>query len=269
MSSIEEHCERLGGLFENQRLRRLKIREELTAWIAAENPTSKCDKHQEEMTPHLEQSIIETDVESVRSIVWIECKQCRAARIAMEEGGRLHSRGVPKNMIHCSFKNFVPQNDLDQTSLAAAQDFACSQIGFLCMSGEFGNGKTHLAVSVLRQVGDGMMITNDKLMQRVSKRYDDHRERDVIEDCQSATLLIIDDVGMSRGGSDELPALHRILDHRYGEIMPTILTSNLPLDEFRNFIGPRMSDRLSEASFRVLKFTGPSKRPSRRVDYLK
>ena len=131
----------------------------------------------------------------------------------------------------------------------------------------FGTGKSHLSAAALRQIGGGWFVKQSSLLFALRATYRDKAARDPIERAQSARLLVLDDVGISSGGRDELPLLHEILDHRHGEKLPTIMTSNLPLEGLSAVIGDRMSDRLRESAFRVLNFTGTSNRRGARQRY--
>jgi DNA replication protein DnaC len=64
-----------------------------------------------------------------------------------------------------------------------------------------------------------------------------------------------------------LPALHDVLEHRYGHRLQTILTSNLDWQGIQNVFGPRMADRLTERAT-LLTFNGKSHRRRRRDAYL-
>lgn len=84
---------------------------------------------------------------------------------------------------------------------------------------------------------------------------------------KTVACLVLDEIGLSSGGRDELPLLHDILDHRHGNFLPTILTGNIELDTLRDVIGERMSDRLKESVFAILNFGGASHRSQARAGY--
>ena len=135
------------------------------------------------------------------------------------------------------------------------------------MLGGFGTGKSHLGAAALRKFGRGWFIKQSSLLFALRATYKDKAAFDPIERAQTARLLVLDDVGISSGGRDELPLLHEILDYRHGERLPTIITSNLPIEGLSSVIGERMADRLRESAFRVLKFSGASNRRDARQRY--
>ena len=59
-------------------------------------------------------------------------------------------------------------------------------------------------------------------------------------------LLIIDEVGVQFGTEAERTQLFGIIDERYREQRPSILLTNLGLDDSKSFIGARAYDRLRE-----------------------
>lgn len=191
------------------------------------------------------------------------CQRC------MDEAqtARLQGYGLPDNLIGATFENFIPDDAADAGHVDQVRAFCEIQRGFLIMLGGFGTGKSHLGAAALRQVGRGWFVKQSSLLLALRQTYRDKAAFDPIDRAQSARLFVLDDVGISSGGRDELPLLHEILDYRHGERLPTIITSNLPLEGLSAVIGERMADRLRESAFRVLKFSGASNRRDARQRY--
>jgi DNA replication protein DnaC len=76
-------------------------------------------------------------------------------------------------------------------------------------------------------------------------------------------LLILDEVGVQFGSDAEKLLLFDILNERYERRRPTILMSNLPLDEVSAYLGERVFDRLREDGGEFISFTWESYRKSR------
>jgi DNA replication protein DnaC len=157
----------------------------------------------------------------------------------------------------------------DQTNLLGVKDFIAKRKGFLILYGENkGNGKTHLAVSVMREIQLGRFVTHNQLLNLLRASYGKRNTSDdVIRSHQQSRLLILDELGLSAGGRDDLPMLHEILTYRYSEKLPTVITANLGLEQFKDVIGERMVDRLRESTFKMLRFTGESRRKEKRSEY--
>jgi DNA replication protein DnaC len=191
------------------------------------------------------------------------CTKC--TQIA--ENLELKKHGVPENLIHASFENFLPDGEVEADHVEVVKSFCAKWRGFLIMLGAFGTGKSHLAAAALRVRTNGWFVKHSSLLYALRETYRDKSAFDPIERGQSARLLVLDDVGLSAGGRDELPMLHEILDYRHCEQRPTIITSNLPFDNLAGVLGDRMGDRLRESCFRVLTFTGSSHRREARERY--
>ena len=67
-------------------------------------------------------------------------------------------------------------------------------------------------------------------------------------------LLILDEVGVQFGSDTEKLILFDVLNERYEKRKPTLLLSNLPAEEVREYLGKRVCDRLSEDGGEVVVF---------------
>jgi DNA replication protein DnaC len=136
------------------------------------------------------------------------------------------------------------------------------------MLGNRGTGKTHLSAGIVEHYRRGLMITQATLLYRLRESYGKNNSVNVIDLCQKAAVLVIDDIGLSAGGKDELPMLHEILSFRHSQFKPTVLTGNIKPSELPAVIGERMVDRLQQSLFcEPLIFAGTSNRPARRSAY--
>lgn len=181
--------------------------------------------------------------------------------------GRLKGYGVPDNLTHATFENFIPHDESEAGQFENVKSFCTIGRGFLILLGGYGTGKSHLAAAALRAFGKGWFVKQSSLLVALRQTYRDKAAFDPIERAKSARLFVLDDIGLSSGGRDELPLLHEILDYRHGERVATIITSNLDWDGLVSVIGERMADRLNESAFRVLKFNGSSNRKVARDRY--
>ena len=199
--------------------------------------------------------------------VYSPCSVCASEARAAAEAERLHEQGAPANLLHCTFENWQAEDEQSAAHLATVRDFAAKGRGFLVLLGNVGTGKTHLAVAVMRQSKRALFVTQAGLLRQLRESYRNRETDDPVEQCQRTRLLVIDDIGLSAGGRDEFPMLHEILDYRYREYLPTILTGNLSWDAVRDILGERLSDRLYESTHAILTFGGQSHRRERHKDY--
>lgn len=87
--------------------------------------------------------------------------------------------------------------------------------------------------------------------------------RELIETCQRVPFLVMDDIGV-RGATDAFRAyLHTIINYRVTNALPTVYTSNLPIEELARVFDERLYDRIRDQCA-VLHFEGKSKRGIRK-----
>lgn len=195
------------------------------------------------------------------------CELCVAAEHQQAENERLNRMGVPLNLCSATFENWTTDDERAEANLAKIREFVSVRRGFLVLLGELGSGKSHLAVAALRSFKSGSFLKQSELLRRLRQTYRDKAAIDPVDEAQSVSCFVLDEVGLSPGGRDELPLLHDVLDYRHGNQKPTILTGNLKFEELRAIIGDRMDDRLRESAFAVLNFGGNSHRREARERY--
>jgi DNA replication protein DnaC len=251
--------------------RHQKLAADLEAYLTAtpERRTEPCHEHPGYTCPiNRERTLYYSRLSQPSSgpphfhITYGECPLCVTER--------LHKSGVPASLLHCSLDNWAPSGDAEKQNAQIVRDYAGNPKGFLVMLGDVGTGKTHLAVGVMRAFRSSFrLVKQSTLLRMLRQTYRDDGAEDPISECQKTGLLVLDELGVSGGGRDEFPMLHELLDYRYSERKPTIITSNLAWEGLSQVLGERLVDRLKEATYRVLVFSGPSHRPERRADYLK
>lgn len=252
------------------------FRNRLELFAAGQPQTVACKKHPHRiLTLNLDASSRESQKKKEATgdeyfvLIYESCPECGLDAKSERESSWLQKIGVPENLITASFKTFRIERDEDRENMTGAKAFVEKAKGFLIMTGNFGDGKSMLAVAVLREFASGLYITHNDLLLELRRGYGNRNQKqDIIERAQAARCFVIDDFGLSMGGADELPMLQSILDHRYGEKLPTVITTNLPINQVYDVLGPRLADRLKQATYRILRFTGPSSRSTERGNYL-
>ena len=200
------------------------------------------------------------------------CKKCMASIFKEDRERRLRdiklritellaNRGVPRRYIDCTLDNFRAIDTPRKRALKIARGYAEKQIdtgGGLFLTGTNGAGKTHLAVAIMRE-----LILTDHLSCRFVKipelLFDirDHigrglSEKDIIDKYKDYDYLFLDELGVEKVSEWVLQDLYLILDGRSGALKPTIITSNLGLEEIEEHIGPRFVSRIVEMCKSVL-----------------
>ncbi|MCY1283278.1 DNA replication protein DnaC [compost metagenome] len=85
-------------------------------------------------------------------------------------------------------------------------------------------------------------------------------EASIMAELAKVDLLLIDELGAQGGTEFERQSLHQIIDTRYRNMLPTIITSNLPGGELSAYIGDRALDRLRENGGQAVAFDWESAR---------
>lgn len=97
---------------------------------------------------------------------------------------------------------------------------------------------------------------------RDSFRKDSERsEADIIRQYSKADLVVLDDLGAEKTSEFALQSLYIIIDKRYSEMCPTIITSNLTVDEIAEKVGDRIASRIA-GMCRVIELRGRDRRIS-------
>lgn len=88
------------------------------------------------------------------------------------------------------------------------------------------------------------------------------RTRDEIRKCQTVPFLVMDDIGV-RGATEAFRSyLHAIINYRTTNGLPTVYTSNLPIEDMAQVFDDRLYDRMRDQCA-DLHFEGESKRGRR------
>ena len=133
--------------------------------------------------------------------------------------------------------------------------------------GKPGTGKTHLAVGVALAIMErshtAVFTTTMKALRRIKETWgagSGESESEAIDTFVFPDLLILDEVGLQHGSDTERLLLFDILNSRYELRRPTLLLSNLTLEEVKAYLGERIFDRMREDGGRVIAFDWASHR---------
>jgi DNA replication protein DnaC len=242
--------------------------EEVQRFIAAQPQEIFCKNHPHVARPISLERTRRASAENHGELTarYEPCPLCAEERAEAEIRERLHRQGVPENLLNATLGNWTP-DAANAGHLGRVREFITRKRGFLILLGDVGTGKTHLAVGVMRHFQNAFFVKQNTLLRKLRETYRDRAAVDPVAQCQDTGLLVLDEMGLSSGGRDELPLLHEVLDYRHCERKPTILTGNLNWQGLTAIIGQRLSDRLKESAFRVLVFKGESKRRDAREQY--
>lgn len=118
----------------------------------------------------------------------------------------------------------------------------------LYIEGTNGTGKTHLAAAVaLQLIEQGIPVickTSSDLLMDIKKTFDTHEvsEAQILDAYKKVELLIIDDLGKEQCSDWSMSVLYSILNDRYEDMKPTIITTNYNTDDLIHALTPKGYD---------------------------
>lgn len=134
----------------------------------------------------------------------------------------------------------------------------------LVLAGDVGCGKTwhawHATLAALEAGWDGrvQVVTATDFRVRTTPRDDGQHHTRALE-MGAVDLLVLDDVGALRSTDWSLEVLYGVVDHRFEQLRPTVVTTNL--SDLTAELGPRIASRLARDVV-IVSLDGPDRRRS-------
>jgi DNA replication protein DnaC len=196
------------------------------------------------------------------------CPQCELERL-----------GALPDEAHASFGNFVAESPALRQHLEHCRAFAVAPKGVLLLLGNCGTGKTHLAISILRELlsqgKSGLCFIKHRHFLGQCRRallpvaFGQEPPESPLVRCQDASLLVYDELTAETDiGRPCEDVLLDLFEARIGHHKPSIITANIVPDELEAALGTRLHDRLRRAVYAVLEFGFESRRSNLNTDYL-
>lgn len=182
---------------------------------------------------------------------------CRQGQISRQVHRRLYALSNLAELSHLTFDRFKPRGrvglrpyeaDALEQAYNHSRQFAQALNGWLLLQGKNGCGKTHLAAAVANFAVDlgvpTLFITVPDLLDSLRFAYGEaageYEER--FEEVRTATLLVLDDFGTQNATPWAQEKLFQILNYRYINRLPTLVTTNLSLEDIESRIRSRLED---------------------------
>jgi DNA replication protein DnaC len=228
--------------------------------------------------------------------VYSGCEQCRKEKIEQSRKqqeelerqqknmrwlARIGDAGIPERFKTRTLETYVvdANNTKQQRIYDFCKDYAASFDGVrktgrsFLMLGTVGTGKTHLsigiALEVMKSSHSAVFTSASKIFRSIKDTYQKgshQKESEAMAVYTQCDLLIIDEVGVQRGSDFEKETFFDVINERYENMRPTIILSNLTIDEIKLFLGERVFDRLRENGGKAFLLDWPSHRAGAHYD---
>lgn len=192
---------------------------------------------------------------------------CRRRQVAAVARDRLFALSRLDELQSLTFDSFKPRgrqgigerqaNSL-QVAYNQARHHAENLKGWLFLQGGAGCGKTHLAAAAANFAVDlgvpTLFLTVPDLLDTLRAGYDnadttfEHR----FDEIRGAQLLVLDDFGTQNASGWAREKLFQIMNYRYINKLPTIVTTNMLLSEIDERIRSRLADPDLVTQVRIL-----------------
>lgn len=188
----------------------------------------------------------------------LEICSCRQAAVRAQLRKRLFRFSNLDELKHLTFDTFDPIGrhnlpEYQQESLKAVYEaskrYSHNLDGWFVVQGTFGCGKTHLAAAIANECASlgvpTLFLTVPDLLDslRFAFNSEDTTFEERFEQIRTAPLLILDDFGTQNATEWAQEKLFQILNYRYVNGLPLVVTTNLPFEQIEG----RMRSRLLEA----------------------
>lgn len=140
--------------------------------------------------------------------------------------------------------------------------------GSLILLGKTGSGKTHQAYGAIRRIAESgrppiawRSIGAADLYAQLRGRSGDEAQ-EIFDHYARLDLLLLDDLGACRDTPFTEEITYRLVNHRYQNNLPLIITSNLPPKALSEGVGERTASRLVGMATKVV-ISGDDRRRAR------
>ncbi|GBU21046.1 hypothetical protein R80B4_00935 [Fibrobacteres bacterium R8-0-B4] len=203
-------------------------------------------------------------------VVLSYCPKCEEEKMIAEaerEAARLQRRvlrGVPPHYHGADLRQF------DAAAVAPALKWAENPAGFLFIGGSVGTGKTHLACAVQKKLNaDGRksaLVFSSEMFLLLHRSFSKNKDGGLVEDevvdkyasKRGGDIAIFDDVGVHKVSDYTTEAWFKIIDRRYRNDSPTMITTNLTPKELAAAVGDHNSSRIMSGAW--VEFKGEDRR---------
>lgn len=190
-----------------------------------------------------------------------EAKFARQAEyIRREREAMYKSRNIEPEYWDKELKDFIPQTPEQEKALEAVKKMIADKSGKVILLGSNGVGKTFLGSMAVKALG-GKILSMYEITTMIRMSYSARAEKtelEIVQDLASIPMLVIDEMGRTKGSDAELNWLSYILDKRHTRDLPFMILTNTHLSRdcpkkgcdscFERFVNNDVLSRLRQNS---------------------
>lgn len=212
-----------------------------------------CDKHGKQLMKYI------TDIQCpiCHQLEIEQHKQKKSEKLFTNKYTLLLSQAnIPIRYRDSDFKTYIPNSEEQKKALMICQRYVSNldksiNIGKgLLFLGESGLGKTHLAISIIKELTKSHLITSLYLKHyELINNYNTYKN--YLNHISKIKLLVIDEAGIGDTSFNK-DITYQIIDKRYDEMKPTIIITNLEKEKFNDKCSLALKSRLAETTYKVI-----------------
>lgn len=183
--------------------------------------------------------------------------QCTRQDLKKEKLTQLQQYSNLGALSRLTFDNLIPAGRHSEATAQqyftqaykAAKDFATAPKGWLILVGPNGCGKTHLACAIANhRLGLGQpafYIGAADLLDHLRSAFSPNSDvayDELFERVKNTPLLVLDDLTMTVTTPWAKGKLEQLLDYRFNTCLPTVITTDVPIEELDENLGGRLTD---------------------------
>lgn len=160
---------------------------------------------------------------------------------------------VPVRFLSCRIDTWEPANGSPRVRALSYAATWPPPKPFLLLFGEKGTGKTHLAVGMLRAIFErhgmrGVFWPTVDLIDRYRAASNPDRATETVEaidaELRRTPVIVLDDYGAEKATEFAAERVFRLVDERYREMRPLIVTTNTYLPQMDSRVSSRLTSGL-------------------------
>lgn len=182
------------------------------------------------------------------------CPECvgRPVSEGVSEGFDSQRARIPLALITATLNTWKPNDGGPVSAVRAWSQRWPMEHTILLLSGPPGRGKSHLAAAAIQAIWErhgkrGRFWVVPELLDRIRATYSEETRRETVEavhdELSRTPVLVLDDLGTEKATDWAGEQVFKIIDRRYREGLPLIVTTNLEVGSLDARLYSRLMDR--------------------------